>query len=275
LTADDELIDVIDTYLDAVPRSSAEALDLGPFTLFRSVGPWPYYARPRRGLSEPIHATDVLLLREEQRTRGVPEAIEWVHSLTPSLAEAAATAGLEVAEYPLMVLERRSFTPASPPDGVTVRLLAPDDELFEAAHAVASVGFGVAGTSVGSQGAAERDAAALATAPALIEYRRLRHVEGLSHSVVAVSGEGAIGIGTHQPVGHVTEVVGVATLPAWRRQGIGVAVTSLLVADAYERGIDTVFLSAGDADIARVYARLGFRRIGSAGGAEPAAASHT
>ena len=75
---------------------------------------------------------------------------------------------------------------------------------------------------------------------------------------------GPVAAGTHQPVGDVTEIVGVATLPAVRRQGLGGAVTGALVEDALAHGVETVFLSAGSEDIARVYARLGFRRIGTA-----------
>ena len=59
-------------------------------------------------------------------------------------------------------------------------------------------------------------------------------------------------------------------VPAFRRSGIGSALTSVLVADALGRGIQTVFLSAGDETIARVYARLGFERVGTACAAEPA-----
>jgi predicted GNAT family acetyltransferase len=76
--------------------------------------------------------------------------------------------------------------------------------------------------------------------------------------------------GIHQPVGGVTEVVGVATLPAFRRRGLGAAVTALLVADARRRGVETVFLTAGDEEIARVYGRLGFERVGTSCIAEPA-----
>jgi predicted GNAT family acetyltransferase len=61
----------------------------------------------------------------------------------------------------------------------------------------------------------------------------------------------------------VTEVAGVATLPAYRRRGLGAAVTAHLVADARRRGSETVFLTAGDEEIARLYASLGFRRIGT------------
>jgi predicted GNAT family acetyltransferase len=59
-------------------------------------------------------------------------------------------------------------------------------------------------------------------------------------------------------------VVGIATLPAVRRQGLGGAITGALVADALAGGAEVVFLSAGSEDIARVYHRLGFRRIGTA-----------
>jgi predicted GNAT family acetyltransferase len=37
-----------------------------------------------------------------------------------------------------------------------------------------------------------------------------------------------------------------------------------------ERGVRTVFLSASDSAVARVYARIGFHRIGTALIAEPA-----
>ncbi len=45
--------------------------------------------------------------------------------------------------------------------------------------------------------------------------------------------------GQHNPVADVTEIVGVATLPAARRRGAGRAVTAALVADATAGGIGT------------------------------------
>ena len=66
------------------------------------------------------------------------------------------------------------------------------------------------------------------------------------------------------------EITGVGVLPASRRQGLGAAVTALLARDAVERGVETVFLSASDNAVARVYARIGFREIGTAMIAEPA-----
>jgi len=53
-------------------------------------------------------------------------------------------------------------------------------------------------------------------------------------------------------------------LPASRRRGLGACVTHALAANALANGARTVFLSATDADVARVYTRLGFRQIGTA-----------
>jgi len=66
--------------------------------------------------------------------------------------------------------------------------------------------------------------------------------------------------------------VGVGTLPAARRRGAGAAVTGVLVEDARRRGATLVYLSAADDRVARLYARLGFVRIGTACFAHPAAA---
>jgi ribosomal protein S18 acetylase RimI-like enzyme len=59
-------------------------------------------------------------------------------------------------------------------------------------------------------------------------------------------------------------VMSVGTLPAARRRGIGTAVTGRLVEHAREHGAELVFLSAADDGVARLYERLGFRRIGTA-----------
>ena len=80
---------------------------------------------------------------------------------------------------------------------------------------------------------------------------------------------GVLAGGSHQPVGEVTAIVGVATLPSARRRGLAALVTARLVQDARERGAELVFIEAEDADVARIYGRLGFERVGTACIAEP------
>jgi predicted GNAT family acetyltransferase len=92
---------------------------------------------------------------------------------------------------------------------------------------------------------------------------------GRSVLAAAYGGGAPLAVGIHQPAGGVTEIAGVGTLPAHRRRGLAAAVTSALVADALDRGVEVVFLSAADGDVARVYRRLGFAPIATAMIAEP------
>ncbi|MFL6077600.1 MAG: GNAT family N-acetyltransferase [Mycobacteriales bacterium] len=262
------VLDALENFYDGVPRTAADPHDLGPLTLFVARQGWPYYARPRLGGRDPISADDVAAVRARQRELKVPEAFEWVHEVTPSLAGAARATGLHVHEHPLMVLD--AFRPVAPPDGVAVRVLDADSPDLVAARAVADVGFSAPGTAAGEPGTVERDRAAAAIPPAQVEHVRDRIRRGLLVSAVAGrDGTGPLCVGSYQAVDLVAEIVGVATLPAARRGGLAAAVTSAVVGDAFGRGVQTVFLSAGDEDVARMYRRLGFVRVGTACIAEP------
>jgi predicted GNAT family acetyltransferase len=76
--------------------------------------------------------------------------------------------------------------------------------------------------------------------------------------------DGPLAAGSCQAADGVAEITGVGVLPASRRRGLGAAVTHTLASDALAGGARTVFLSATDATVARVYARLGFREVGTA-----------
>ena len=265
------LLDRIEAYYDAVPRADSRPETLGPLTLFVADRPgFRWYARPSLG-ADGITADDVAAMRRRQRALGQPESFEWVAEITPSLAAAARRAGLVVSELPLMVLDPAAARRPPAPAGVELRLVRPDDDLARI-DAVARIGFAVGGTAVGQLGVTALAGQAAEASPALLTKQRERLVTGRTVSAVALVGGDPVSVGSHQPVGEVSEVVGVATLPAMRRRGIGAAVTGLLVADAVGRGVETLFLSAGSDEIARVYERAGFRRVGTACIAEPAAA---
>jgi len=263
-----DVLDRIERYYDAVPRQAARVEEIGPFTLFVSTAGWPYYARPRLGWADAFTADDVDRVRQRQRELGVPEAFEWVDETTPGLLVAARAGGLAVAELPLQVLGGDGIRAEAQPD-VTVRLLEPDDPALAAAQAVAAVGFAAGGTAIGSAGIAERDEAVSRQPDPEHHQLRDRIKRGVTVVAVAEDTTGPIGIGSHQPVAGVSEVVGVATLPVARRRGIGAAITAELVADARRQGVEIVFLSAGSDDVARIYERVGFQRIATACIAEP------
>ncbi|MET9464111.1 GNAT family N-acetyltransferase [Streptomyces sp. NPDC006544] len=266
-----DLLPELERYYDTAPRrGGARAEDFGPLTLFvqESAG-WPYYARPAlagegdgRGAPAGPSVSDVERVLARQRELRVPESFEWVAETTPSLRAAAEAAGLQVHEHPLMVLDTSAMrTPAHP----EVRVLDAADPLLRAAVTVPMLAFAAPGTAVGGAGPAEL---AVAERDPASEGRRVRVSEmiasGRTALAAAVSGGVVLCSGQHNPVGDVTEIVGVGTLPSARRRGLGLAVTAALVADALAHGARTVFLSAGDEDVARIYARLGFRRAGTA-----------
>jgi len=271
-----EVIERIDAFCDVVPRRRARADAFGPLVLFVSAGPgWPYYARPRRGPRTPVTAADVRAVRARQRELIIPESFEWIEQVAPEMAAAASEAGLEVHRHPLMVLSAASSDwppagePALPP-GVTVRAVPPEDAELDRVWAVPAVAFGHPGTASGEAGVQERDKIAADYDGGTIEMLRDRLRSGHSVLAAAFGPDGPLAAGSYQAVDGVAEITGVGVLPSSRRQGLGAAVTALLAREALDRGVATVFLSASDDAVARVYASIGFREVGVAMIAEPA-----
>ena len=181
---------------------------------------------------------------------------------------AVSASGLVVVHYPLMVL-REHVPPATPlAAGLEARRATLDDD-FALLGAVAPLAYGSPGTAIGPVGAADVRALAARADPARLAFSRERVRRGLTVMAVGFADGLPVGIGVHTPVGLVTEVAGVGVVPAFRRSGIASALTSVLVSEALDHGIRTVFLSAGNETMTRVYGRLGFVRVGTACVAEP------
>jgi ribosomal protein S18 acetylase RimI-like enzyme len=256
------MLSTLETYYDAAPRPMATTEEVGPFTLFlqSTEGGWPLYARPALGSEAPVTRPQVETVRRRQRELGVPENLEWVHETTPTLLAAAREAGLHVAECPLLVLPDGADGLAPPlPERYDVQMLEAD-----------SAGLGAVVSAVSAGFADTDDVRATDPAPFASLLR-----SGALAMAGAYDDRGAVGGGSHALRGETTELTGIAVLPRVRRQGLGAAITALLVADARTHGARTVFLSAQDDAVARVYERLGFRRVGTACVAEPPeSASH-
>jgi len=270
-----EAIERIDAFCDAVPRRRARADEFGSLVLFEPTGPgWPYYARPRLGPRPPVTAADIRAVRARQRELIIPESFEWIEQVAPEMAAAATEAGLVVRAHPLMVFS--PFSPLGPPPlpplppGVTVRAVGPEEGEIDRIWAVPAVAFGHPGTAAGEAGVPERDKIAADYDGGSIEMLRERLRSGQSVLAAAFGPDGPLAAGSCQAVDGVAEITGVGVLPSSRRRGLGAAVTALLAGDALDRGVTTVFLSASDDAVARVYARIGFREIGVAMIAEPA-----
>jgi GNAT superfamily N-acetyltransferase len=243
----DALLPILETYYDAAPRPSASAEEVGPFTLFAQTDPdgWPFYARPRLGLDRAVTSGDVHAVLARQAELGLPPHLEWVHETTPSLLPAARAAGMSVHECALLVL-------AEQPDRIgppRVKPLAPDDPDLPLVVGAIHAGFSSSDD----------------VEPRPAERQQRLMERGLLAVVGAYDEQGrVVGGGSHGPRGDTTELTGIAVVPRARRHGLGAAIAGALAADARDRGIGTVFLSAGDDAVARVYERVGFVRVGTA-----------
>ena len=267
--AEAALLQRIEAYFDAVPRPAADVEEHGPLTLFVSRIPWRFYGRPRLGLDGVLTAGDVRALRARQRALGVREALEWVDETTPSLAGAAEAAGMRVARVPLLALDVAAWRPVPIPAGVGVRGLDADDDALRASQGAVEVAFAHGDMATGPAGAAARDAAAAAAGG--LGFLRDRIRAGITRVAVAeTASEGVVAAGSHQPRDGVSELMGIGTLPAARRRGIGLALTGGLVEDARAIGVQLAVLSAASDDVARLYARAGFRRVATACFGRPA-----
>lgn len=261
-------VDDLDAYFDAAPRPDCDPVEVGPFTLFVSRSPWPYYARPTVGRRDPISAADLDALAKACADREVDLAIEWVHEVHPELADVAKAHGLDISSHALMTAAAADVS-ATPVDGVNVRVIEAGDPLLNAGRAVAEVAFTAGGTDTGPEGAAERDKVEAELATELVDHLHDRAKRGLTINAIAESPvDGVVAVGSYQPMGEFAEVMAVATVPSARRRGLAGAITAVLAQHAYDAGVRTLLLSAQDDAVARVYTRVGFRQVGTAHAAE-------
>jgi len=261
-SAQRQLLARLDTYYDMAPRATARAEEHGALVLFVAQRSWPFYARPRLDRHTDPTTDEIRAVLSRQSELGVPQTLEWVHENAPTLVETARDAGMTVNECPLLVLE--SLDEPRPVDG-EVRLMDADDAQLGAVNAAIGVAFGTPGTAIAEPGVAERDDAAFSPGEALrLSFTVAALAEGRTVRVGAfVNGAGAVGGGSHNPRGDVSELVGVGVLPAFRRRGLAAAAAHLLARNALDHGVTTVFCGAESIDVARVYMSVGFRRIGT------------
>ena len=288
---------MIDTYCDTAPRATARVEEHGSLILFVADRGWPFYARPRLGRTSEPTTAQIREVVARQARLGVPRSLEWIHETAPTLAGTARDAGLTVHECPLLVFGSPAdpFQQDSRPEGSAlesshlegsrpkgsrlegsgppeseIRLMDDDDPGLGAVNAALEVAFNTPGTAVGADGTSDRDQATGTPAGAhRLVFTREALKSGRTVRAGAFAGSaGAVGGGSHNPRGAVSEIRGVGVLPAFRRRGLAGALARVLAHHALEHGVTTVFCGAESDEVARVYEAAGFRRIGTIGVAE-------
>ena len=264
------LLDRIERYFAVAPLADAQLRAVGALRVPVGSPEWPYPARPEPGREGEVTVEDVRAAIALQERSELPVALEWLGDRCRGLAGVARAAGLTVDELPLLVA-------ADPvevllPAEVRLYLVGADDPRLGLYQRLAELAFASPGLAAAVPAGAGRSAPDVALGdpgPAEIpptEVLRERVASGRTVMMVAVDDGQPVAIGSHQPVEvdgrEISEVVGVATLPRFRGRGLGAGVTSALVEHARQTA-DLVFLSAGDDDVARVYERAGFARVGT------------
>ena len=247
-------IDRIQAQLRHSAAQSHEAVLVPPFTCFFNPdddAPHANYAIPdvpvSSDLTQPLAALRQTFAARRRRPR-----FEFVQAFAPDLAPALQEHGfVEEARTHLMLCTPATFQAPPAVAGLTVTLLSDDASLTEVQDfvTVQRRSFGPSTTPAAS----EADA---------VQYRR-RYGSALAF-LARMEGQAAGAGSLTAPYEGISEVAGIGTIEPFRRQGVAGAVTAEAVRTAFARGINLVFLTAGDERAGRVYERVGFRTYGLA-----------
>jgi len=216
---------------------------VGPFWILFSPGdrgPFANYAIPEDG-AEPT-AAEIAALVATFRGRKRRPRLEYAPAAAPAVEPALLAAGFAVEMRPPLMTRRPDIAvPAPELKGFDLAFVDDAERLDQAAR-VQTEAFG----------GDEPDAQWLARTVArggrvLVAYRR---------ETGTAAGSGAF----IPPIDGVTEVVGIAVRPDFRRRGLAQAITAMLAQDAFAAGCVLVFLSAAGEAQSEIYARAGFVR---------------
>ena len=251
--ADPNLIPLLRELAAKTVRAAAdgrETTTIGPF--LAAIHPtndmiWLNYALPLPTLDvADVTADTVDALRALFRSRGRVLRFEFFQPLWPDLGPAMERHGVKLQDaMPLMVCAPQDLRPVAAPE-VTPRPLAADvdDATLRRFITAARTAFGEPAPATDADIAEQRD-------------NLRRGVYRCAHAEIdgQIAGVGSMTVAND-------ELVGIGTLPAYRRRGVAATLSSWLVADHLARGALLAWLSAGDAVAQAVYAKIGFRDAG-------------
>jgi GNAT superfamily N-acetyltransferase len=242
----------LQAYLRKIAARSKQVVPCPPFHLYlHPTDDFRFYnyAIPDAPV-EQLTAESLMALREVFAAYDRELRFEFLHEYSPSLRSVLESLGVPLeSENPLLVCTPEHWNAVAGPAGLEIRRLHPESPDEDLAASINTVhrGFGDEG----------RDAT-----PERIDDLRRRIGRGGAYHLGLLEGL-PVAVGAYTaPLDGLTELVGIATLPGYRRRGIAAAITAALVREAFAEGVHTAFLTAADDDASRVYQRAGFWRIG-------------
>jgi ribosomal protein S18 acetylase RimI-like enzyme len=248
---DRELVARIQAHRRAWHGRGGGATSVPPFAVFPGAGPDAAriaWAAPDETLASATKASVDAACAALRARRPAPR-VEFLDAVAPGLPGSLLSAGFrETARKAVMACRAEDRRPTPAIDGLSVVVLDDRADLADvrANLGVNERGFDPAWADEIPDGLAASFRASLATARA----------------VTAVLDSIPVAAGMVGPAAHgVAELAGLATLPPYRRRGIGAALTAEATRAAVALGAEAVFLVADDAEAGRVYARSGFRPV--------------
>ena len=248
------LLERIQAQMRAVARRQYEAVAVPPFTLFfHATDPLPFfnYAIPDGPDAASLDLTAPLArLKAEFHARHRLPRFEFVEACAPALAKTLESHGFMLENRAqLMICPRGKERAAPAAPGLDVATLDAGTRLEELALFL----------DVGRQAFGLPSARPISEQEAL----SLRGTLGNGFALLARIEHKPVASAMIQPAGNgLTELVGVATLEAFRRRGIAGFLSFEAVRKAFADGVSLVFLSAADARAGRVYEAAGFSPAG-------------
>ncbi|MER5742369.1 GNAT family N-acetyltransferase [Streptomyces sp. NPDC002225] len=237
----------VQTHARTLAQRSPDHLRIGPFTV-RYNPDWSLkyanYAIPDQDAKPTAEDIDALIAAFRAHDR-LPR-LEFLPGSAPAVEPALLAAGFTV--------ENRAPIMACVPGGLRTPKPVPElaidepstDDGFATAALVQHHGYG--GTGEPEEGTAR--------------WLRTAAEGGGVAALATLDGVPVGAGGCSVPVDGLTELAGLAVADAYRRRGIGAALSAHLTATAFERGCRVVWLEPADDAVERIYAGIGFDRIG-------------
>ncbi|MEU8631311.1 GNAT family N-acetyltransferase [Amycolatopsis sp. NPDC048633] len=240
----------IQTYVRKTAPRGRHTEQVGPFLATYSPGtahPMLNYAIPDDG-AKPTTA-EIDALTEAFRQRGLLPRLEYFTDVAPDLENLLVGAGYVLERrVALMTCVPARFADRPAPGGYAIREPESDDD-YRGMRAAQNQAYGEpAGEVTGQDLEKAKKSKAAGVVSALVEHLATGEVVGGGVALEIVDG--------------TTEVAGIGVLDSHRRRGLAGALTAFLTRDAFAKGAQSAFLTPGDGEIQRIYARVGYQPAG-------------